>query len=120
MKILVLQGPNINMLGKRKAEHYGSVTMEEIHEKMARKASELRCELTFFQSNHEGFLVDRVQEERDHVQGIILNPAGLTTTSISLRDAIEDSGLPLVEIHLSNIHAREEWRHGSVFSGLAV
>ena len=120
MKILVLQGPNINMLGKRKAEHYGSVTMEEIHGKMARKASELGCELIFFQSNHEGFLVDRVQEERDHVQGIILNPAGLTTTSISLRDAIEDSGLPLVEIHLSNIHAREEWRHGSVFSGLAV
>ena len=120
MKILVLQGPNINMLGKRKEKHYGTMTMDEIHRRMGEKADALGCELVTFQSNHEGDLVDKVQAERENVQGIILNPAGLTTTSISLRDAIEDSSLPLVEVHLSNIHAREAWRHGSVFSGLAI
>jgi 3-dehydroquinate dehydratase II len=120
MKILVLQGPNINMLGRRKTEHYGTMTMDEIHNRMAEKAKVLDCELDFFQSNHEGALVDKVQETRDMIAGIILNPAGLTTTSVSLRDAIEDSHLPLVEIHLSNIHAREEWRRHSMFSEIAV
>jgi len=120
MKILVLQGPNINMLGRRKTEHYGTMTMDEIHSRMAEKAKKLDCELVFFQSNHEGALVDKVQESRDEIAGIILNPAGLTTTSVSLRDAIEDSHLPLVEIHLSNIHAREEWRRHSMFSEIAV
>lgn len=120
MKILVLQGPNINMLGRRKTEHYGTMTMDEIHNRMAEKAKELDCELIFFQSNHEGAVVDKVQEIRDEIDGIILNPAGLTTTSVSLRDAIEDSHVPLVEIHLSNIHAREEWRRHSMFSEIAV
>jgi 3-dehydroquinate dehydratase II len=120
MKILVLQGPNINMLGRRKTEHYGTVTMDEIHNLMADKANVLDCELEFFQSNHEGALVDKVQETRDAIDGIIMNPAGLTTSSVSLRDAIEDSHLPLVEVHLSNIHAREEWRRHSMFSEIAV
>lgn len=120
MKILVLQGPNINMLGRRKTEHYGTMTMDEIHDLMRDKAKELNCELDFFQSNHEGAVVDKVQASRDAIDGIILNPAGLTTTSVSLRDAIEDSHLPLVEIHLSNIHAREEWRRHSMFSEIAV
>ena len=120
MKILVLQGPNINMLGRRKTEHYGTMTMDEIHDLMRQKAAELDCELDFFQSNHEGDIVDKVQQSRDNIDGIILNPAGLTTTSVSLRDAIEDSHLPLVEIHLSNIHAREEWRRHSMFSDIAV
>lgn len=120
MKILVIQGPNINMLGRRKTEHYGTVTMDEIHSLMAEKAATLECELEFFQSNHEGALVDKVQETRDTIDGIIMNPAGLTTSSVSLRDAIEDSHLPLVEIHLSNIHAREEWRRHSMFSEIAV
>ncbi|MGA1199216.1 MAG: type II 3-dehydroquinate dehydratase [Candidatus Latescibacterota bacterium] len=120
MKILVLQGPNINMLGRRKTEHYGTMTMDEIHNRMAEKAKALDCELIFFQSNYEGALVDKVQETRDGIDGIILNPAGLTTTSVSLRDAIEDSHLPLVEVHLSNIHAREEWRRHSMFSEIAV
>ena len=120
MKILVLQGPNINMLGRRKTEHYGTVTMDEIHDRMAKKATVLDCELDFFQSNHEGALVDKVQEIRDTIDGIIMNPAGLTTSSVALRDAIEDSHLPLVEIHLSNIHAREEWRRHSMFSEIAV
>lgn len=120
MKILILQGPNINMLGRRKTEHYGTVTMDEIHERLENKAGELGCDIVCFQSNYEGALVDKVQEMRDSVDGIVMNPAGLTTTSVSLHDAIEDSGLPLVEIHLSNIHAREEWRRHSMFSEIAV
>lgn len=120
MKILVLQGPNINMLGRRKAEHYGTVTMDEIHMHLEQKADELGCEIACFQSNYEGALVEKVQEMRDSVDGILMNPAGLTTTSVSLRDALEDAGLPLVEIHLSNIHAREAWRRHSLFSEIAV
>ena len=120
MKILILQGPNINMLGRRKIEHYGTVTMDEIHQRLQERAGELGCEVECFQSNYEGALVEKVQEMRDSVDGIIMNPAGLTTTSVSLRDAIEDSGLLLVEIHLSNIHAREEWRRHSLFSEIAV
>ena len=120
MKILVLQGPNINMLGRRKTEHYGAVTMDEIHRRMKDRAEELGCDLLFFQSNHEGALVDKVQELREGVDGIIMNPAGLTTSSVSLRDAIDDSGLPMVEVHLSNIHARDEWRRHSMFSEIAV
>jgi len=120
MKILVLQGPNINMLGRRKAQHYGAVTMDEIHDRLAQKAEELGCEIECFQSNYEGALVEKVQEMRDGVDAILMNPAGLTTSSVSLRDAIEDSELPLVEIHLSNIHSREEWRRHSMFSEIAV
>ncbi len=120
MKILVLQGPNINMLGRRKAEHYGTVTMDEVHARLEQKADELDCEIAFFHSNYEGALVEKVQEMRDSVDGILMNPAGLTTTSVSLRDALEDAGLPLVEIHLSNIHARETWRRHSLFSEIAV
>lgn len=120
MKILVLQGPNINMLGRRKAEHYGTVTMDEIHAHLEQKADELDCEIACFHSNYEGALVEKVQEMRDSVDGILMNPAGLTTTSVSLRDALEDAGLPLVEIHLSNIHAREAWRRHSLFSEIAV
>ena len=120
MRILVLQGPNLNMLGKRKAEHYGAVTLDEIHRRMTERAAELGCKVICFQSNHEGYLVDKVHEERDNVQGIIINPAGLTGFGYSLRDAIEDSLLPMVEVHLSNIHAREEFRRHSMFSGIAT
>ena len=120
MKILVLQGPNINMLGRRKAVHYGRVTMDEIHARLEQKAEELGCEIACFQSNCEGALVEKVQEMRDSVDGVLINPAGLTTTSVSLRDALEDAALPLVEIHLSNIHAREAWRRHSLFSEIAL
>jgi 3-dehydroquinate dehydratase-2 len=119
-RILVLQGPNINMLGRRKASEYGVMTMAEIHDRMTVRAKDLGCELTFLQSNHEGDLVGQVQESRDQVDGIILNPAGLTGFGYSLRDAIEDSGLPMVEVHLSNIHAREEFRRHSCFSEIAI
>ena len=120
MKILVLQGPNINMLGRRKAEHYGAVTMDELHDRIEKRASELDCRAVFHQSNHEGDLVGWVQQLRDEVDGIILNPAGLTGFGYSLRDAVEDSGLPMVEVHLSNIHAREEFRRHSCFSSVAL
>ncbi len=120
MNILVLQGPNLNMLGKRKAAHYGLVTLDEIHRRLEERGRALGCELEFLQSNHEGVLVDRVQAKRDRVQGIILNPAGLTGFGYSLRDAIEDSQLPAVEVHLSNIHAREAFRRHSCFSAIMV
>ena len=120
MKILVLQGPNLNMLGKRKADHYGLMTLDEIHARLDERADALDCELEFLQSNHEGVLVDRVHEARDRVRGIILNPAGLTGFGYSLRDAVEDSRLPAVEVHLSNIHAREAFRRHSCFSAVAV
>ena len=119
-KILVLQGPNINMLGQRKASQYGTITMDEIHARMTEKAEAIDCSLTFYQSNHQGALVDQVQACRSNHDGIILNPAGLTGVGYSLRDAIEDSGLPTVEVHLSNIHAREAFRHHSCFSAIAI
>ncbi len=120
MRILVLQGPNLNMLGRRKAAHYGRITLDEIHRRLQERARAMDCELEFLQSNHEGVLVDKVQEERDRVRGIILNPGGLTGFGYSLRDAIEDSRLPAVEVHLSNIHAREAFRSRSCFSAIMV
>lgn len=120
VKILVLQGPNLNTLGRRKAAHYGALTMDEIHERISARARELGCAVTFFQSNHQGSLVDKVQESRDGVDGVIINPAGLTAVGYSLRDAIEDSGLPTVEVHLSNIHAREEFRRHSCFAAIVL
>jgi 3-dehydroquinate dehydratase-2 len=120
MKILVLQGPNLNMLGKRKAEQYGNVTLDEIHSRMEARAKEQGCELLFCQSNHEGGLIDKIHETREAITGIIVNPAGLTGVGYSLRDALEDSGLPFVEVHLSNIHGREPFRRHSVFSAIAL
>ena len=120
MRILVLQGPNINALGLRDVSHYGTVTMDEIHRRLEERAAALGCEVECFQSNHEGALVDRIQEAREKVSGVIINPAALTGTGYSLRDAIEDSQLPTVDVHLSNIHAREEFRRHSVISPVAL
>ncbi len=120
MKILVLQGPNLNMLGKRKAEHYGVETLDEIHKRMVEKADSLGVELILYQSNHEGDLVEKIHAERENAQGIVVNPAGLTGFGYSLRDAVEDSGLPAVEVHLSNIYAREEFRESSCLSSVVV
>ncbi len=119
MKILVIYGPNLNRLGRRDPAHYGTRTLSDIGELLAKKAAELNVELATFQSNHEGALIDFIQEESEGADGIIINPGALTHYGLSLRDALEDAGLPIVEVHLSNIHARERWRSRSVIAPIA-
>ena len=120
MRILVINGPNLNMLGRREPEHYGVDTLESIEQALGRKGEELGCELIFFQSNHEGGIIDFIQEEAQRADGIIINPGALTHYGYSLHDAIVDSGLPAVEVHLSNIHAREKWRRISVIASATI
>jgi len=120
MRILVINGPNLNMLGKREPELYGKETLKSIEKILTKKARELDCELVFFQSNNEGAIIDFIQKEAPLSQGILLNPAALTHYGYSLRDAIVVAGLPVVEVHLSNIHARESWRRVSVIAEVAI
>ncbi len=120
MQILVLHGPNLNLLGEREPEVYGRTTLEAIDARLREVAGENGVSLDSFQSNHEGALVDRVQAARGAYQGIVINPGGLTHTSIALRDALVASGLPIVEVHLSNIYAREPFRRTSLVSDIAV
>ena len=120
MKFLVLHGPNLNLLGKREPEVYGSLTMEEINRSIVQLATELGCSVTFFQSNSEGDLIDAIQAAADDCDGILINPAAYTHTSIAIRDALSSVKLPFVEVHLSNIHRREEFRHTSLTAPLAV
>jgi len=120
MRILVINGPNLNMLGRRDKKHYGSDTLEAIEQKLNEKSRALGCQLTFFQSNHEGAIIDFIQEKADGADGILINPGALTHYSYSLRDALADSGLPVIEVHLSDINTREEWRRISVISDLAI
>jgi 3-dehydroquinate dehydratase-2 len=120
-KIGLLNGPNLDRLGKREPEVYGSVTLEEIVKKVESKAETCNCDVEAFQSNHEGALIDKIHQWADSgFSGLILNPGGLTHTSVALRDAIVASGLKTVEVHLSNIHAREDFRHKSLISGIAA
>jgi len=114
MKIAVIQGPNINMLGIREQHIYGPMKMEEIHEQLKGAASQNGVELEFFQSNLEGELVDRVQECLGEVDGILINPAAYSHTSIALCDALKAVSLPVVEVHISNIYHREEYRQKSI------
>lgn len=120
-KILVLNGPNLQLLGTRKREVYGSTTLEEIRQNLDNIASELGVELDFYQSNHEGDLVDRIGNAKtEGVDGIVINPAAYTHTSIAIRDAIEGVSIPAIEIHLSNIHAREEFRQKSMTAPVCI
>ena len=119
-RVLVLHGPNLNLLGSREPEVYGSTTLAEIDTDLSEAAKELGVELEILQSNHEGQLIDRIHEARERVQGILINPGGLTHTSVSLRDALAATDLPVVEVHLSNVFAREDFRQHSFVSGIAL
>ena len=120
MTILVLHGPNLNLLGRRETGVYGATTLDSIQQELDVIAAELGVCLEHFQSNHEGELVDRVQAAVENVDGILVNPAAYTHSSIALRDAFLAVNLPFVEVHLSNVHAREEFRHHSLLADLAV
>lgn len=119
MKILVIHGPNLNLLGKRKKEIYGNKSLTAINSLLKKQAVELGVELSVIQSNSEGALIDFLQAESPKSEGIIINPGALTHYGLSLRDALTDANLPLIEVHLSNIYAREEWRHKSVIAPIA-
>lgn len=121
MQILVLHGPNLNLLGTREPDVYGRLTLAQIDADLRQAALNAGATLQSFQSNHEGVLIDRVQAARDDgTQFIIINPAALTHTSVGLRDALAAVAVPFIEVHLSNIHQREAFRHHSYFSALAV
>ncbi len=112
-KILVLNGPNLNLLGTREPEIYGTLTLADINERLRRRAESAGLDIEFLQSNHEGVLVDAIQAARGNVSYIILNAAAFTHYSIAIRDAITAAEVPVIEVHLSNIHQREEFRHAS-------
>jgi 3-dehydroquinate dehydratase-2 len=116
MKILVLNGPNLNLLGRREPHIYGSMTLADVNRKLEEMAKELKVELVFFQSNHEGALVDALHQHMDDAAGAILNPGGLTQFGVSLHDAIKAMPFPVIEVHMTNRHAREEWRGHSIIS----
>lgn len=120
MRILIIHGPNLNLLGKRDQSIYGSLTLEQINSSLKSKARDLGVEIAVFQSNSEGALVDYLQQEAGSSHGIIINPGALTHYGLSLRDALDDCSIPAVEVHISNIYSREEWRRHSVIASVAL
>ena len=119
-RVLILHGPNLQALGTREPEIYGRVTLEDVNARLGSLAKELDCEVEFFQSAHEGVLIDALYQARGRCHGVVFNPGGLTHTSVALRDAIAGAGLPTVEVHVSNPQSREAFRHGSLVSGVAL
>lgn len=118
--VLVLHGPNLNMLGRREPEVYGSMTLDEINRLLEQEAKALDSKLSIRQSNHEGVLIDAIHETVGKHQGILINPGAYTHTSVAIRDAIAAVGLPTVEVHLSNIYRREDFRHDSFIAPVAI
>ena len=119
MKILVVNGPNLNLLGKRDKSLYGVKSLAKINAALKKEGQSLGAEIIFFQSNGEGEIIDFLQKNYTNANGIIINPGALTHYGLSLRDALVDTGLPIIEVHLSNIYAREEWRAKSVIAPIA-
>ena len=116
MKILVLHGPNLNLFGRREPHIYGTTTLAEINQKLEALAAELKVELAIKQSNHEGELLDFLHEQMDRAEGALINPGGLTQHGVSLHDSLKAMPFPCVEVHMSNIAKREEWRHHSIIA----
>lgn len=119
-KILVIHGPNLNLLGRRETDVYGHITLDEINKRIGKVADELGVSVDFFQSNSEGDLVSEIQKSMDHYQALVINPGAYTHTSIALRDAVAGVGIPTVEVHLSNIYQREDFRKKSMLADIAV
>ena len=120
MKILLINGANLNMLGSREPEKYGSTTLKDIESGVIQRGNELGVQVDVWQSNHEGEIVDKIQSAKGVYDGILINAGGYTHTSVVIRDAIASVQIPTVEIHMTNIHAREEFRHKSLLSGVCI
>jgi len=119
-RILVVHGPNLNALGSREPDVYGASTLDDVHRRLEQLASELDCRIESLQSQHEGVLIDALYGAREKADGVLLNPGAFTHTSVALRDAVAATRLPVIEVHVSNPHARESFRHPSFISGVAL